>query len=211
MSAIATAVIGGAVLTSATQRSASNRATAAQTQASDASIAEQQRQFDKFQELISPYLEKETGALGGLLNLIGLKGPQPQQSAIQQIEAGPEFQSIIRQGEEAILQNASATGGLRGGNTQAALARFRQGTLSDLINQQFSRYANVAQLGQASAVGAGSAGLQTGANIGNILQNRGEAIAQGAIAQGNANAQLWGNIAGAIGYAGYYSQGGRGW
>lgn len=120
----------------------------------------------------------------------------PQARAVAQIEGQPMFQAIARQGEEAILQNASATGGLRGGNTQGALARFRPELLNQFINQQYGRLAGLTELGQNAAAGVGSAGLSTGANIGNVLMSRGQATAAGAGAQGQIIANTIGNLGG---------------
>lgn len=119
----------------------------------------------------------------------------PQAAAVARIENQPMFQALARQGEDAILQNASATGGLRGGNTQGALARFRPSLLNQFIEQQYGRLAGITSLGQQSAAGVGTAGLQTGANIGNLLMQSGAAQAGAIGAQG----QIWGNALGQIG------------
>ena len=55
---------------------------------------------------------------------------------------------MVQQGQDAILQNASAIGGLRGGNTQAALAQFRPALLSQLIAEQYNRLGGLSSLGQ---------------------------------------------------------------
>ncbi len=125
-------------------------------------------------------------------------GAQAQDAAFRAIEMSPGFQALARQGEEAILQNASATGGLRGGNTQGALARFRPALLDQFIERQFGRLGNIASIGQNAAAGVGNAGLNTGANIGNTLINRGQATAAGAGAQGQIYGNLFGNLGGVI-------------
>jgi len=238
-----TSVIGGAI-----QSRAASRATRAQRQAANASIAEQRRQFDAMRALLQPYVNAGSPALQGLMDIAGISGPRfdaqsyftanpdvaqewarvqgegrfnspdefaqwhfqnfgrnegrqgamhegGQQAAFNAIEQSPGFQAIARQGEEAILQNASATGGLRGGNTQGALARFRPALLDEFINRQFSRLGNIASMGQNAAAGVGNAGMQTGVNIGNTLINRGQATAAGAGAQG----QIFGNMIGQVG------------
>lgn len=285
--------VGGSLL----QSRAASRATRAQTQAADASIAEQRRQFDAAQQLLQPYVAAGTPALKGLMDLAGLSPVQtnwtayaqsnpelmaayqqqvspamqggagvpygigegisrynpaygdifidpnmagldpgagrwnvgygdwvgqnqpmsleqfaqqwhaqrggdisqfqdnPQARAVAQLEEQPMFQALARQGEEAILQNASATGGLRGGNAQGALARFRPQLLNQFINQQFARLSGITEMGQNSAAGVGSAGLATGANIGSLMMQQGQAQAAGAGAQG----QIFGNLAGGLG------------
>ena len=203
MSGIATAVVAGSVITgvmsSNAQQDAAASAAGAQTAASEASIAEQRRQFDAVQELLRPYVTAGQGAIEGQQGLLGLAGPEAQQQAIAALEAGPQFQSMMKQGENAILQNASATGGLRGGNVQATLAQFRPQLLSQLIESQFSKLGTVSGLGQASAAGQAAAAQQTGANIGNALTQQGQAAAGAALASGQAQAQMWGNIGGTIG------------
>lgn len=304
-------VVGGAVQSSAAKRSAR-----AQTQANDAAIAEQRRQFNAMQALLRPYVDAGTPALRGLMDLAGLSpvttnwtayaqsNPQlmaafqaqqqnmgvtpaqggvgapyglgegfpfnydfisgvgynpaaardafpitsanfntsgvlsgrpgaiygganapmggaqpmsleqfaqqwyaqnggdisafqdnPQARAVAQIEGQPMFQALARQGEEAILQNASATGGLRGGNTQGALARFRPQLLNQFIEQQYGRLAGLTELGQNAAAGVGSAGMALGSRIGGIMQDSGAARAGAIGAQG----QIWGNVLGNLG------------
>lgn len=197
---IGSAVIGGSLAANA-QRKASKTAAAAQTYAADQSMAEQRRQFDSIQALFRPYVEAGGGSLARQLDLSGGNGPEAQQRAIQAIEMGPEFAAMTRQGEEAILQNAAATGGLRGGNVQSSLAKFRPEVLSSLINQQYQRLGGLTSLGQASA-GNQAAGAQTFANnMSNLFTQRGEALAGSALARGQANANMFGNIAGSVGFA----------
>lgn len=203
MSGIATAVVAGSVITgvmtSNAQSDAASAAAGAQTASSEASIAEQRRQFDAVQKLLSPYVTAGKSAIGGQQGLLGLAGPAAQQRAIAVIESSPQFQSMMQQGENAILQNASATGGLRGGNVQATLAQFRPQLLSQLIESQFSKLGTISGLGQASAAGQAAAAQQTGANIDNALTQQGQAAAGAALAQGQAQAQMWGNIGSSIG------------
>lgn len=85
--------------------------------------------------------------------LAGLLGPEAQQAAIAQLESSPQFQSMLAQGEQAILQNASATGGLRGGNVQAALAQFRPSLLSNIIQQQYQQLMAMSGLGATAGQG----------------------------------------------------------
>lgn len=113
-------------------------------------------------------------------------GFDAQQQYISQLENSPMFQALARQGEQGILQNASATGGLRGGNVQGALAQFRPAMLNQQIQQQLANFQGIASLGQNAAVGTGNAGLQTGQNIAGFMQDSGQARAFGALGQGQA-------------------------
>ena len=187
-------MIGASVGSAAVQASAAKKAAGAQTAASMAGIEEQRRQFDMVRGLLQPFVEGGTGAFRQQLDLAGVSGPEAQQAAITAIERGPEFAALTRQGEESILQKASATGGLRGGNVQAALAQFRPQVLSSLIEQQYGRLGGLAATGQASAAGVGTAGMQTGSNISNLLQQQGAAQAGSALAAGQAFGNSIGNI-----------------
>lgn len=186
-------VVGG-ITGSKDAAEAAGKAGDLQYQAAIKGVEEQQRQFDKLVELMAPYVSAGTGAMGAQQNLLGLNGSGAQQSAINALSNSPQMQSMLKQGENALLQNASATGGLRGGNTQAALAQFRPQLLNQMIQQQFSNLGGLSQLGQASAAGQSSAGLQTGANIGNLLQQGGAAQAGSILAQGNANRAAFGDL-----------------
>lgn len=183
--------LGGAAIMSGASSSAANTQAAANSQA----IAEQQRQFDQVQKLLAPYVSAGNTGLSGILSLSGLSGTSAQQSAVSQLENSATFQALARQGEQGILQNASATGGLRGGNTQGALAQFRPALLNQQIQQQMSTLNNLASLGQNAAAGTGNAGLSTSNTISNLLQDTGSAQAAGSLA----SSQAWGNALGSVG------------
>lgn len=194
--AITAAVVGGGAAIYGASQAAGAAGDAANTQAaaSQAGIDEQRRQFDALQKLLSPFQQAGTSALQQQQAQLGMLGTQAQQDVISGIMAQPMYSSMVQQGENAILQNASATGGLRGGNTQAALAQFRPNILNQLLSQQYERLGGLTELGQNAAAGVGNAGMQTGTNIANLLGQQGSAIAGGQMAQG----ALGGNIASAI-------------
>lgn len=221
VTAVAGATLVGGYLASESQADAASSAAGAQQASSEASIAEQRRQFNKVQELLKPYVDAGTSAITGLKpyeavgkdaltqerNLIGLNGAGAQQAAIAALAGSPEMAAYMKQGENAILQNASATGGLRGGNVQGALAEFRPALLAELINKQYGRLGgltqlgaqttgNIAQLGQASAAGTASAAQNAATGISNALQQSGAAQAGAYLAQGQAEAGMWNNISG---------------
>jgi hypothetical protein len=173
----------------------------AQTQAAStqAGIDETRRQFDALQQTLAPYVNAGTGALGAQQNLLGLNGNAAQQTAIDGIKNSSQFQALQQQGNDAILANASATGGLRGGNVQGALSQFSPALLNSLIQQQYSNLGGLTSIGQSSAAGVGNAGMQTGANISNLLQQQGAALAGGQIAQGSVARQGFGDALSVLG------------
>ena len=180
-----TQVVGGMM-----QADAASDAAGAQTAAAQAGIDEQRRQFNMVRELLKPYVEAGTPALQQQQALIGLQGRQAQQEAISSLEQGAGFQAQVRQGEEALLQRASATGGLRGGNIQAALAQFRPQMLQREIETQYGRLGGLTSLGQQSAAGVGTAGMQTGARVAGLYGDIGAAQAGSELAQGQAFANV---------------------
>jgi len=153
-------------------------------------------------EGLQPYAQAGAPALEQQQALLGLRGPEAQRAAIAGIEGGAGYQAQVQAGEEALLQRASATGGLRGGNIQAALGQFRPQMLQQEIERQYGRLGgladigrvtqqNLAQIGQSSAAGTGSAGLQTGTNVANLLSQQGAALAGGELGEAKAYGQLF--------------------
>jgi hypothetical protein len=203
MSWVAVAVVGTAVVSSAVssnaQKKAANRAASAQEQSAQLGIEEQQRQFDKVRDLLQPYVEAGTGALGAQQALVGLSGADAQRQAIAGIQNSPQFSALKKTGEESILANASATGGLRGGNVQGALGQFSPNLLAQLIEQQYGRLGGLTSMGQNAAAGVGNAGMQTGQGISQLLQQQGAAQAGNALAAGRANAAMYNTIGQSIG------------
>lgn len=184
----------GSVLGSRSQSKAASSATKAQTAADAAAIAEQRRQFDEIQKLLKPYSDAGAQSLTSQKDLLGLNGAEKQQAAINNIQQGSEYQTYLQQGENSILQNASATGGLRGGNTQGALAQYAPNLLNNLVNQRYQNLGGITSLGQNAAAQTGNAGMSSANNISALLQNSGSAQAAGAIAQGNAQANMWNSL-----------------
>lgn len=166
------------------QGKAAQDAAAAQQDAAQQGIGEQRRQFDLVQSLLAPYAQAGTKAIGAQADLAGLNGTDAQRAAIAALEGSPQMAALTQQGETAILQNASATGGLRGGNVQGALATFRPQMLSALIEQQYGRLGGLTSIGQNAAAGTGNAGMATGNNVTQLLGQIGASQAGGALAQG---------------------------
>lgn len=205
---VAAAVVGasvvgaaGSALSSSAQRKAASRAGDAQTQAAYAQLEQQQAQFDKIRELLQPYVNTGTQANAALGNLLGVGGDVAQFEAIRGLQQSPLYQSQLRAGENAILQNASATGGLRGGNVQAALGKFAPALLASTIQNQIGNLGGLSSQGLTAAGGV-SSGLSNLANANSAaLGNIGQAQAGSALAQGNATAGLFNSLAGLGGTA----------
>ncbi|SDA11200.1 hypothetical protein SAMN03159476_00398 [Pseudomonas sp. NFPP05] len=120
-------------------------------------------------------------------------------SIIQRAEASPFYQTAIKRGEEGVLRNASATGGLRSGTTNENLAAVNQNALMSAYANQLSGLQGMAQL------------PSNANNIASAMSGVGQTMAQGIIggAQSSAAAQQ-ANVnnamgAGALALEGYNS------
>lgn len=201
-------IVGG-ITGASDQADAAKQAAATQAAAAQQGIAAQQQALQQYQQMISPFVNAGASALGAQQNLLGLNGNDAQQSAISTLQASPQFTALQKQGEDSILANASATGGLRGGNIQGTLAQFSPALLAQIINQQYGNLGGLANTGANAAAGMGSASLNTGSNIAGLLQQQGAATAGGQIAAGNVTANgfnsllgLGGTVAGLGGFSG---------
>jgi hypothetical protein len=124
----------------------------------------------------------------------GLSPDRAQQQAIARLANGAQFRALADQGEYALNANAAATGGLRGGNQQAALAQFRPQMLQSLIDRQIANLGGIAANGQNAAGQTGTAAQNTAGMVNAALGDRGAAQAGAALAGG----QAWANAGSGI-------------
>jgi hypothetical protein len=194
------AVVGGVAAYAGSQKQASAARNAADVQArmGQEAIAANADQFTQMKAMVQPYADAGYDSLKAQLDLIGQNGPEAQQAAINNIQSDPNALALAQQGEQGILANASATGGLRGGNIQAALAQFRPQLLQSMINDRYTKLQGITQLGQAAASQQASASLANGQQTANLLTGIGNAQAQGLIGAGAANAAGYNALGGAF-------------
>lgn len=172
-------------------KKASKKAAKAQIAAMEKGIGEQRAGLSTINSYFDPWRLGGEKAYTQYGNLVGLGGAEAQQAAIDQLQQSPFYQSLYRRGEEAVLQNASATGGIRGGNTVGALADFGADTLATTIDRQLG------YLGGLSSMGYGAAGQQAGYtagttnNITDLLTGQGQAKAEDYMRRGAITANMW--------------------
>lgn len=140
--------------------------------------------------------ELREGALGVFGGLYGLGDIAPQ-DALSKITGSEMYGQVLRSrdaGEEAILRNAAATGGLRSGNVNDALARYNIELEQQAFNQGLQGLQGLAQLpSNANNIAATTAGI-------------GNTLAQGQIAAGQAQAAGRGALfSGLLGAAGEFA------
>jgi hypothetical protein len=132
------------------------------------------------------------GQQEGRANPVDTRDPAAvQQAAIDALKAGPQYQSQYRNGTEAILQNGSATGGLRGGNMQHSLANFGSDLLGQVIDAQFAKLGGLSGQGQQTGQYLGKQGQETANNIGQLAVGAGNASAGRYLSQGQITANQW--------------------
>jgi hypothetical protein len=140
-----------------------------------------------------------SGGTAGTAGNNGLTGAQQQQASIDQLQASPLYQSLYRNGQETIMNNAAATGGLRGGNAQHSLANFGADTLAQVIQQQLANLQGVSNAGLQGTGAVSQAGSNSSNNVSNLLANNGQTQAGGILGANAANNAAINNISGSIG------------
>jgi hypothetical protein len=124
--------------------------------------------------------ELREGALSTIGGLYGFGDVAPDQ-ALGAIRGSEMYKQVLGSraaGEEAILRNASATGGLRSGNASDALARYNMELEQQAFNQGLSGLQGLAQLpSNANQIAASTAGI--GQTIGQGQVAAGQAVAAG--------------------------------
>jgi len=190
--------VGASILGGMKARDSANSAAGAagdaQSYAALKQIEEQKRQYNETKALLAPYVTAGKSAVGAQQDLLGIGGSGAQEQAIYRLAYGPQMSAMVQQGENAMRQNASATGGLRGGNFQEALAQFRPQLLNQMIQQQFSNLGGLTSVGANAAAGQANFGQQSSGNIQAALGQQGASQAGVAMAQGRNNAQFWGGL-----------------
>lgn len=117
-------------------------------------------------------------------------------SIVERAEASPFYQTAVQRGEEAVLRNASATGGLRSGTASEALAAVNQNALLASYTNQLSGLQGMAQL------------PSNANNIASTMSGVGQTLAQGMIGGAqSAAAQQQANINNAMGLGALALQG----
>jgi len=111
----------------------------------------------------------------------------------------PGYQFRLDEGMRALERGAAARGILQSGGTIRSATRYAQDYASNEYQRVFDRIATIAGRGQNAANAGSDVIVNTGSNIGRALVNAGEARASGYVAQGNAWANLGGQMALAYG------------
>jgi len=174
-------------------KKASSRAEQAQLEYLNRAIALQEQQNQWAQSQYEPYLQSGRRGLDEFAASIGANGQAAQEEFLTGVQSSPVLAAAIRNGQEAILQNGSATGGIRGGNMQRGLADFNADQyVNEMMRQQQQLYA-LAGMGLGSTDSAVGFGQQSANNISNIYGQQGQVRAGGILTRGGITNQMWNN------------------
>lgn len=197
---------------------AAGRAAELQAGAAGSAAAEQARQFDITQQRLqeaqklqqsqlAPFRQAGVSALQQQQALLGLSGAPAQEEAFAAFNESPGQKFLRERGQRNLLRNASAIGGLGGGNVRSALVQQGVGFAQQDFQNQFGRLASLSGAGQSAAGGIGQGalgtagqvgqfGAQAASNIGNLQQQGAAARASGILGQQQAEAQATGQVLG---------------
>lgn len=143
-----------------------------------------------------------TGALTRQQQFLGLMGPQAQQQAFGEFIESPGQAFLRRRGEEALLRNAAAIGGLGGGNVRQALQEQGIGVAAQQQEQLQNRLAQLSGIGFGATGQLGALRGQKASNIGQLLTGQGQARASGILGEQQGQAGMVSNLLGAAGAIG---------
>ena len=128
---------------------------------------------------MAPFREAGIGALGQQQALLGLSGVDAQQTAFAGLESSPGQKFLRDRAQRNLVRNASAIGGLGGGNVRSALVEQGVGFAQQDIQNQFGRLGQLAGQGQAATTSIGQFGAQAAGNIQQGLNQVGQTRASG--------------------------------
>lgn len=186
----------GGLLGGGAAKKASRQAEAAQVAAYNRGIDTQNAQFQTTRADFEPYRQAGLQGLSGVQNLTGSNGIPAQNTAIEELKASPFYQQLFSNGQNTMLANASASGGLRGGDFQGASMDFGRDTLMAAIERQLASLGGLAGMGMGATESVANFGQQNANNVTGLLGQIGGAKASGALTRGGINAQMWNNAGG---------------
>ncbi|MFC4728799.1 hypothetical protein [Coralloluteibacterium thermophilus] len=202
MAAVTGAAIGAATTLYSTNQAKKSAQGAANAQvgASNAAIAEQQRQFDLARQDQMPWLQAGQTALSSLERL--------NSGDYSGFENSPDYLYAQDRGLAALDRSAAARGSLYAGGTDADRISFASGLATQNLNNYRNSLNSMAGLGQTTASNLGSLGQSAANNVSNALINAGNARASSYQAAGQANQNAASGLAGLAGWGiGQYQKG----
>ena len=148
---------------------------------------------------LDPFAQAGVSALDRQQALLGLGTAEEQEAAFQSLTESPGQRFIRERAQKSLLRNASAIGGIGGGNVRSALVEQGAGFAAQVESNQFNRLGDLRVSGQNAATNIGQGALTTGANIANTQFNAAQLTGSGAINTAARQGQFGQNFASNIG------------
>ena len=170
---------GSAIFSGSQSKKAAKKQRRALLEAQRMDLEHQEKMWHRAQELLAPF--RDLGLRGGdeIRAALGYDGAEAQEAFVSRVMSSPMFDHMNEVGEEAILANAAATGGLRGGDVQQALAQQRTGNLAGLAERRIDQAMSLADLGSRAAGGGASLAPHFNEGGGRYTASAGAATAAG--------------------------------
>jgi len=178
---VAAVLAVGAVVSAVSAKKAAK----AQTNAAQAGINEQQRQYEQTRTDQAPYQQAGTQALANLQN--------PQEA----FKASPSYNFVRSEGNRGIENSFAGRGSGQSGNALKALAEFNQNLASSEFGSWWNQQAGLVGAGQNANNSLGVMGQRTSDNIATLKVDQGNARASGIQGVNDSLINLGGNYLGA--------------
>ena len=197
----AAAIIGGSLFSANAASDAADTAAGASTAASNASIAEQRRQFDINQANQQPFLTGGTNAFNRISRGFDPGGEFTGNFSSADFLANkdPGYAFRMDEGMKALDRTAAARGGMLSGGALRGAQQFGQGLASQEYQNAFNRYQvnrgnmlqplqSLAGVGQTTANYLGNAGANMAGNVGNAMMSNAGVVGNSAMASAGRSA-----------------------
>ncbi|WP_260598854.1 hypothetical protein [Sphingomonas endolithica] len=178
------------------QKKASQKATDAMVAAMNRGIDTQNAFQQQIRTDYMPFTEAGVKAIGGFGDLLGTNGAGAQGTAVDNLKLSPFYQQSLDDANENLLQTASASGGVRGGNTAGAIGQLSPAILAQYYQQALSGFGTMAQLGLGAQGTVTQTGANTTDNVTNLMGQIGQAKAGNYLNKGGINASMINNVGG---------------
>ena len=209
---VGAASVAGSLLSSNSASDAAQTAANASTQASNASIAEQRRQYDLNRADMAPYIAAGTGAVNRLAAGFGTGGEFTNNFTGADFLANqdPGYQFSMDQGMKALNASMAAKGlGTSGAGIKGALA-YGTGLGSQEYQNAFNRYQtqrnntvnglqSLSGQGMSGVTTTGNQGANTAANIGSTYMNNAANIGNAGMSAAGIRNSAYGGAANVLG------------
>jgi hypothetical protein len=211
MSAVATAIVGSAVIgayaageAGKQQSQAAGQAAQVQSDAAKYAADLQQKQYEENVKRQQPFYQAGVNALPELV-----QASKYTPFSMSQFQQDPGYGFRLAEGQKALERSAAARGGLISGGAMKAATRFGQDMGSQEYTNAFNRYQAERQarlgplqsltgVGQTTAQQLGSAGQTMASNVGGYGMAGANAAAEGYMGAANARASGYMGVSNAL-------------